>query len=95
MRTYADDLPLANVLTALLAGKKITVFIDVIFSQLPVLGSKIIFFWIGFSLFSLLYADVNGDFVLILILYCAILIFILYCTTTYYYVLFHWRFMYV
>jgi len=44
MRTYADDLPLANVLTALLAGKKITVFIDVIFSQLPVLGSKIIFF---------------------------------------------------
>jgi len=42
--------------------------------------------WIGFSLFSLLCADVNCDFVLILILYC---------TTTYYYVLVHWRCMYV
>jgi len=30
-----------------------------------------------------------------LILYCVILILILYCTTTYYYVLFHWRCMYV
>jgi len=35
------------------------------------------FFWIGFSLFSLLCAYVNCDFVLILILYS---------TTTYYYV---------
>jgi len=46
-------------------------------------------------LFSLLYAYVNCDFVLILILHCVILILILYCTATYYYVLFHWRCMYV
>jgi len=45
--------------------------------------------------FSLLCADVNCDFVLIFIVYCVILILILYCTTTYYYVLFHWRYMYV
>ena len=46
------------------------------------------FFWVGFSLFSLLCAYVNCDFVLILILYCVILILILYSTTTYYYVFF-------
>ena len=39
-----------------------------------------------FPYFSLLCADVNCDFVLILILYC---------TTPYYYALFHWRCMYV
>jgi len=48
-----------------------------------------------FPYFSLLCTDVNCDFVLILILYCVPLILILYCTTTYYYVLFHWRCMYV
>ena len=58
--------------------------------------SKITFFpGLGFPYFSLLCADVNCDFVLISILYCVILILILYCTTTYYYVLFHWRCMYV
>jgi len=41
---------------------------------------------IVFPYFSLSCADVNCDFVLILILYC---------TTTYYCVLFHWRCMYV
>jgi len=46
-----------------------------------------------FPHFSRLCADVNCDFVLILILYCVILILILYCTTTYYCVLFHWRCM--
>ena len=53
------------------------------------------FFLDWFFFFSLLYAYVNCDFVLILILHCVILILILYCTTTYYYVLFHWRCMYV
>ena len=32
---------------------------------------------------------------ILLILYCVILILILHCTTTYYYVLFHWRCTYV
>jgi len=41
-----------------------------------------------FRYFSLLCADINGDLVLIMILYCVILILILYCTTTYYYVFF-------
>jgi len=56
----------------------------------------IIFFsGLVFPYFSLLCADVNCDFVLILIVYCVILILILYYNTTYYYVLFHWRCMYV
>jgi len=41
-----------------------------------------------FRYFSLLCADINGDFVLILILYCVILTLILYCTTTYHNVFF-------
>ena len=47
---------------------------------------KYFFSGLVFPYFSLLCDDVNCDFVLILISYCS---------TTYYYVLFHWRCMYV